>query len=219
MAFPALTSAFTVAGVAETYSPIMNTLFEVATFSPPLAKQFSIALSRDDSANGFGGILTLGGIPDLTDPAVNASDSYTFAPWQVVPSRSTTDYTFYSILVDGIVIGSSTVDAGFQILVDSGANSFQVTQATADAINSLWSSVNADGSLPCDAFLTEPIGVAIGGATYFIDSADLLHPNPDGTTCHSLVYVGDTENNEFLVGDPLLKNTLAVFDWENQVMW
>ena len=136
MSFGNLTSAYTVAYEVVEYSPIMHTLFEVDKFNLSIAKQFSLALSRDDSANGNGGILTLGGIPDLTDPAVNASDSYTYAPWQFDNSRSTSDYSFYSIKVDGIVIGSSTVDVGFQILIDSGANQFQVTEATATAINS-----------------------------------------------------------------------------------
>ena len=217
MAFQNLTNAISLETLSWTpYSPIMYTLFEATTFDPPLAKQFSLALSRDDSLNGYGGILTLGGIPDLNDPEVNASDSYSYAPWQFVASRSTSEYTFYSILVDGIVIGSDTVNPGLQILVDSGANIFQVPDQTAAAINSLWSSpIRSDGSLACDAVLTQPIGVTIGGSTYYMNSVDLKTQFSDGT-CQSLVSVG--EDNEFLVGDPLLRNTLVVFDWENQIL-
>jgi len=194
----------------------METIFEIDTFNPPLARQFSLAISRDESGNGNGGVFTIGGIPDLTDPAINASSTYTSAPFQVFPSISSNVYSFYSILVDGIVIGSNTYDQGVQVIIDSGANALDLPQDAADFINSNWSPPpDSNGALPCDAVLTVPVGITIGGATYYIDSQDLIGQF-EGGVCASLVEAGS--DNEYILGDPLLRNTLAVYDWDNQVM-
>src|SRR2546429_1065051 len=124
MAFPGLTSARNLTtGESVLYSPIMETLFSADTSDWDFAKQFSLAISRDASRNGNGGILTIGGVPSLTDPSVNvSSQSYTSAPFQLVTSRSTSEYTFYPINVDGFVLGQSSTDVGTQIIIDSGAS-------------------------------------------------------------------------------------------------
>ena len=216
MAFPALTSAInSTTRDPVPYPSIMDNLFEIATFDPPLAQQFSIALSRDVSAAGNGGTLTIGGVPDFTDPTVNvSSDTSTSATLQLVTSFSTVNYTFYSIIIDGYVLGESTMGAQTQIIIDSGADVIEAPTDIANAINGLWTTVNADGSLPCDAGFTEPFGIAIGGATYYVNPADLIS-NVNGV-CNSLVSPGD--GDQFLVGDPLLKNVLAIYDWGNVVM-
>ncbi|KIW68715.1 hypothetical protein PV04_04639 [Phialophora macrospora] len=217
LGFPSLTSAYdTGTGDSVPYSSIVNTMFNVDTFDPPLAKAFSIALSRDASNNGNGGVLTFGGLPDLTDPTINASSTYTTAPWQYVVSQSATDLSFYSIYVDNLVVGDSTVDAGLQIIVDSGANAFEVPDDTADMINSYWSAVNDDGTLDCSATLTVPIGVTIGGTTYYIDPVDLIYEDPETGACYTLV--GTTTANYYSISDPLLKNVVAVYDWEDEVL-
>jgi hypothetical protein len=192
-------------------------MFNVDTFDPPLAKAFSIALSRDASNNGNGGVLTFGGLPDLTDPTINASSTYTTAPWQYVVSQSATDLSFYSIYVDNLVVGNSTVDAGLQIIVDSGANAFEVPDDTADMINSLWTGVNDDGTLDCtSATLTVPIGVTIGGTTYYIDPVDLIDQDPETGACYTLV--STTTADYYSISDPLLKNVVAVYDWEDELL-
>jgi hypothetical protein len=150
---------------------------------------------------------------------VNASSqSYTSAPFQLVTSFSTSEYTFYSINVDGFVLGQSSTDAGTQVIIDSGASTIDVPSATAAAVNSHWSpaAVFSNGLffLDCNAVLTEPFGIGIGGATYYISSADMIGQSSDGT-CYSLVSKG---SDKFLVGDPFLKNVVAVYDWGNKVM-
>jgi len=209
-----LTSALNITtGAPVLYNPIVSTLFNVDTFDPPLANQFSLTLSRDDSATGNGGVVTFGGIPDLEDPAINGSSTPTSASWQYTNSISTDQFYFYSILVDGFVVGSDTYDPGFQIIIDSGANSFQVPEDTANLINSYWSPpMEPNFTISCDAVLEVPIGVAIGGETYYIESRDLMAPWEG--SCVSLVSSG--AEDLFLVGGPLLKNVVALFDFDYQ---
>lgn len=161
--------------------------------------------------------MTIGGVPDLTDPAVNvSSDAYTSAPLEYVASRSLDYLTFYAVSVDALKLGGQELNPGLQVVFDSGAPSFEVPLATGNAMNAAWSPpMEANGALACDAILTEPVGVAIGGATYYIPSEDLIGQNDDGT-CFSLIYPSDGEL--LLVGDAFLKSVLAVFDWDNLVM-
>lgn len=192
----------------------MQTIFDS---NPSLPQGFSIALSRDTSSNGNGGIFTIGGIPALDDPAVNVSStSYTSAPLQIDADGSATELSFYSIFVDGFAVGDTTDDAGAQVIIDSGAPSLDVPQDVASALNSLWSpSIGSDGrTLDCNAVLTASFGIAIGGATYYLDSADLISSNGDGT-CSTAVNGADSG---YILGDPFLKNVLAVYDWGNSQM-
>ena len=220
LGYPTLTSA------AETgdgnftnvpYSPIVNTMFNVDTFVPPLNAEFSIALSRDSSGNGNGGALTFGGLPDLADPTINASASFTTAPLQYVSSISSTAFSFYSIYIDNIVVGSSTVEAGAQIIVDSGANVFEASNDTVNLINSYWSPPIADdGSIECDAVLTQPVGVTVGGVTYYIESVDLIGYGLAGDSCYPLV--STTTEDFYSISDPLLRNTVVLYDLEDSVL-
>jgi hypothetical protein len=218
LAFPSITSAYSATtGQRQEYSSVVNTIFNVDTFDPPLAKAFSIALSRDASNNGNGGVLTFGGLPDLTDPAINASDSYTTAPWQYIASLSETEFTQYSILIDNLVVGDSTYDENLQIIVDSGANVFEAPDDTVALINGNWvPPADAYGYLDCGATLSEPVGVTIGGVTYYIDSADLLGLDPSSGKCYSLVF--GTSQGFYSISDPLLKNVVALYDWEDQLL-
>lgn len=192
----------------------MQTLFD-EKLVPTL--QFSLALSRDDSHTGNGGILTIGGLPDNTSSVNIASSTPTSASLQIFNPSRIPYRTYYAINVDNFVVGSATANPGFQILVDSGADIFQVPSATADAMNALWSpTFDAQGYLPCEAELTEDIGITIGGRTYYINSED-LKGELTGGKCVSLIYES-TAADGFLVGDPFLKNVLAVFDWANGMM-
>jgi hypothetical protein len=77
-----------------------------------------------------------------------------------------------------------------QVILDSGADVIEVPGMIAQAVNSAWSPpMNSEGNLACDATLTEPFGIAIGGATYYVDPADFVSPNGDGT-CSGLLFAG-----------------------------
>ena len=200
----------------------MQTMFNDDAASPPLPKMFSLAISRDASGTGNGGTLTIGGIPPLTDSTVNATTSFSAASFQVYPGVGGSSYSYYAIYVDGFVSDAVTYDPDVLVIVDSGADVLQVPTSTAQAFNSLWSPAAGAPSggggggvwtIACDATLSSDVGITIGGATYYIHDTDLIGTLSDGT-CYSLVQDGGTGATAvYIVGDPLLRNVVAVYDW------
>lgn len=203
------------------YPSILSTLFQTPVFSARSIQKFSLALSRDASDTGYGGSLTLGGIPSLSDPSVNVSSTnFTSAPIQIYSNTSETDYSWYSIVLDGFDFGGNLTLPDTPTIIDSGYNGLEIPKAIATELNEHWSPKgNVSGTavfLDCDAVLDRPFGIKIGGRTYFIESSDLVGQMTNGT-CYSLVISGLPPNG-YSIGDPLLKNTLAVFDWGEMVM-
>ncbi|KAK4948732.1 hypothetical protein LTR10_012737 [Elasticomyces elasticus] len=204
------------------YSPFAQTLF-TSNLSPPLeSAMFTLALSRDASNTGSGGIFTIGGVPENT-LAVNISGNSTVAPWQFMASMSGVpddQFTFYSIIIDGFDVGGQTEAAGLQIIIDSGANTVELPTALANILNQQWVPAPPYGDgvsgLDCDAVLPWPFGIQIGGKTYYISPEDLVGQDDQGD-CYSLIEPSTAEEG-FLVGDPFLKNVLAAFDWGNSQM-
>jgi len=192
----------------------METIFNTTKLP---AKQFSLALSRDASKNGNGGVFTIGGLPSNT-PAVNVSNNQpTSAALQLFAAFSTTQPTFYSILVDNFFLAGTAYNPNQQIIIDSGADAFEVPAATAKVMNSYWSPApSSDGTLSCNAVLTKDIGITIGGRKYHVSSQDLIGQGNDGS-CYSLISSG-SDATGYLIGDPFLKNVVAVFNWEASSM-
>jgi hypothetical protein len=110
-----------------TYSPVISTLISDQLIQP----LFSLALSRDESQNRNGGILELGGIPDLTDPQVNASS--TFATTPILEASYFkglgTQYEFYVVQVAAVVVDGYALP-GNRYVVDSGTVSRQARAKT-----------------------------------------------------------------------------------------
>lgn len=186
----------------------MNTIF--ASY-PSLPRYWSLALSRDNSANANGGIIAIGGTPAFDDPKVNVSSpTYSSAPLQIDPNVPGT-ISFYSIFVDGFVLGSNSGDSGTQVIIDSGSPRLDIPADLADAVNALWyPAIASDGrTLDCNAVLTQSFAVVIGGVPYYISYVDLIASNGDGS-CSSLV-VGASSG--YSLGDPFLRNVLAIYDW------
>lgn len=224
LAFSSLTTEIHSDGSTTQYTSIMDTLFKT---HPTLPKYFSLAASRDAANTGNGGLFTIGGIPQLNNPNVNVSSTtYSSAPLQRDGSGA---LSFYSIFVDGFGIGGASVsnttgnlstkattyDAKTEVFIDSGAPGLYLPQDVAAAVNNLWSPPPAsDGTLDCNAVLKQNFGVTIGGTTYYMKSEDLMNPWGDGT-CYSTVFGVD---GGFMLGDPFLRNVLAIYDWANLQM-
>src|SRR5271154_2801899 len=217
MAFPALTSEVDGSGNGANYDSLFQTLFVDDTFNPPLAPEFTLVISRDSSQNDYGGSLTIGGVPNLWDPTVNASGTYSSAAFQLVAAVSTSAYSFYSIDVDAFAAGGATYDANTQVIVDSGANILALPETTANAFNSLWSSGGSYDSnhlfvIDCTATPGD-LGISIGGTYFYINPVDLM-AQYDATQCYSLVQPSDSSTGGFYVlGDPFLRNVVAVYNW------
>jgi len=229
LAFPVLTSAYYGTNPSEdgpankaSYNPIMYQLFETNGYTPAM---FSMALSRDNAGTGYGGSLTIGGVPDLSDPRVNAKANYAYANFEVTPSISQTYYSYYTITVDTVTFGSGSKkqsDSKKRLyVIDSGTSLIYLPSKLAKAYNSLWSRPatfhpkTGEYYVPCDATVP-PFSVTISGKIFTINTKDLLQSNGDGTCLSTILDVLD--GNTLLLGDVFLKNVLAVFDWKNQRM-
>ncbi len=100
------------------------------------------------------------------------------------------------------------------MIIDSGYNGLEIPKAVTTALHSAWSPPGVDMGtnffLDCDATLPD-FGMRIGGTTFGIKAEDLIGQMPNGT-CYSVVIAGLAPNG-YSLGDPLLWNTLVVFDW------
>ncbi|KAI1625337.1 aspartic peptidase domain-containing protein [Exophiala viscosa] len=179
-----MTNAFnTSAGLGEApegqivYSPFAQTLFASNTTPPLESALFTLAISRDASNNGSGGIFTIGGLPDNRSAVNITSDNSTTAPWEFMTSMSGVpddEFTFYSIIVDGFDVDGQLEAVGLQIIIDSGANTIELPADLANSLNQQWVPSSPDGNgatgLDCNAVLPWPFGIQIGGKTYYSDS-------------------------------------------------
>ncbi|CAF1245984.1 unnamed protein product [Didymodactylos carnosus] len=233
LAFSALTSAY--AGANETenttfpvvYKPIFTNMYERNLLAP----LFSFALVRGNQS--FGGLLALGGIPDVPHSPIFAS-----TPIQILyingmafdGDETTPVYTFYTVDLGGFVYEGSNLtkynsssfltsmfssSAGtLQAIVDTGTTLLYVPSAIANASNALFSppavynSTAGAFTVPCDA-IAPKFGVSIGRETFYINAKDLIFDNGD-TTCVSGIVDGG--EGPYILGDVFLKNVLAVFD-------
>lgn len=80
------------------YAPLITTLFFGQKAVAPV---FGLALSRDESARGDGGYLSIGGVPDLQSVGVKRGARFASADVQVL--RGDDRYRYYLIRVEGIV--------------------------------------------------------------------------------------------------------------------
>ncbi|KAJ9613089.1 hypothetical protein H2200_003030 [Cladophialophora chaetospira] len=202
-------------GVASStgFAPIMQTFIDQGVVDQPY---FSLILSRDASASGTGGYITLGSLPALQDPRVNASSSYVTGPWEAAGG---VDHPGYTTTFSSIQAGSSgsgiNTYAGVQYTIDNGNPGLDFPTATADAIAALFDPpAQKSGSgytVDCDA--TAPyLAFDIGGSVLPINPEDLI--TGSGSQCSTPIF--DNGNDNMGLGSPFLKNVLCVFDWGNQ---
>lgn len=216
------------------YSPIMNTIFFVENLTQPL---FSLALARDTSNQfGFGGYLTIGGIPDITAPAVNASSTFATTSLDyisaLVPANQNPDnyqfYLYYLITIEGLVYGPffpGFGESAVPFIVDSGTTLNYFPTEDADLFNALfyppaiYSDEYGGYVVDCDAIPPE-LGITIGGQTFYHNPSDLIFNTGLDNVCLSGVNDGGAlgQGNVYILGDPFLKNVLAVFDVGNSSM-
>ncbi|KAH0841095.1 hypothetical protein AYO21_06588 [Fonsecaea monophora] len=223
LAYPCLTSAVE-GGQPVIYSSIINTIF-YEELTEPL---FSMAISRDASETGYGGFLTIGGIPDTEDPRINAVGDFGSAPVELNPEiPSCGDYfTHYTIVPDGVAWADGAGNFADEdatpayYVVDSGATLSRFPPAIAKAVNALFdppATLNSQGLyvVSCDATLPQ-LSLFVGGVELPINPLDLVWFS--GTTCVSGVQSirGDTVVG--VIGDSLMRSMLVVFDWGEKMV-
>lgn len=184
----------------------MNTILAVDKLTKPM---FSLALSRDLSNTGFGGYFAIGGIPDLSKPAINARNSFITVPFS--PDS-------YYITIDGIAYSSPTTPSVSDTthrdyLVDSGTAFIIAPSADAAAIAQLFNPPASPyfGLYRVDCAATAPqVQFIIGGASFIINPKDMIFYNERDGSCVSAIAPGDSN---YVLGAPFLRNVVAVFDW------
>jgi hypothetical protein len=101
-----------------------------------------------------------------------------------------------------------------QILIDSGNSNLVLPSDFANAYNGLWG-VNSAGSVDCSA-VPAGLWIGVGGGFLYINPVDLIVTNGDGS-CRSAVLPASA-GDPYWLGDPFLKNVIALFGWGNQAM-
>lgn len=198
-------------------------------YYPPV---FSLALNRTSSARGSasrapGGVLAIGGIPDVT------YDSTSWVETNIV-AVSGGVYTYYSISIDGFSItaptGSIVTPQNYtasrqNIIVDSGTTLIYLPDRIADYVASLFqpaATFNQNSQMyivSCTA--TAPrVGVTVAGRTFFISTDDLMNRGAGAVggaavgagTGQCALAIQRTAGGAAVLGDSWLKNVLVVFD-------
>lgn len=194
------------------YSPLLTTIFNTS-LSRPI---FALALSR---SRVEGGIMTIGGIPELTDNKVNITGG-PVAKVAIEPFGNATTLSWYVITVDGLAYSNVSMAAGHgQYIVDSGTGPNVVPPAQAEAINALFSppamlnKTTGNYQVACDAQPPE-VGVSIGGQVFYHNGEDLVMSPSAGTGyCLSGIQAAHSSGAEMLfLGATFLKSVLAIFD-------
>ncbi|KAJ5113349.1 hypothetical protein N7456_001883 [Penicillium angulare] len=238
LAYPALTSAHPSnhTGNSTTYwrdrlvySPLLNTMAEQGQIDP----YFSLALAHtpQNASTSFGGYITLGGLPP-----VKHSSHFSTVPVEIT-SQLPLWYTsgkktlsYWSLTVENATYGSSannltTNSTSFQVFVDSGNDKSYLPVELADAINARFdppATKDSSGLYIVDCNAKSPeFGLTIGDQTFFHNGSDLIYKTSDGP-CVSAVGSSESASvdglNFNIIGVPLLKNVVAVFDFGKDQM-
>lgn len=197
-------------------SSIMNTILANDELTAPY---FALAISRDQSNTGYGGVFTIGTLPDLTDPRVNASAN----PVSQLINPGAYEYTSHSINADiaygtGQQLGAS-ISGGASYLVDSGTTLLDIPAEDAAAFNALWDPPclsQSGGACVVDCAATPAnFAVVVAGVAFEVNPLDLVR-EVDGT-CYSSI-TSSLVGYSPILGDVFLRNVLAVFDWGDHSM-
>lgn len=193
------------------YSSIVNTIFNVEKLTSPV---FSTALSRDSgTATEFGGVLTMGGIPSFTDPAINVTGSLITVPNASPQIR-------YDVAINGISYANDGgLDAGGVYTLDTGSPAIYTSDDIANDIATkydppgVWNTANQVYITSCGA-KPPSFSVTIGGQEFPVNPVDLLSGDVGNSAASCQIpIIGGTAK---VLGGVFLRNVLAVFDWETE---
>ncbi|TIA10591.1 acid protease [Aureobasidium pullulans] len=215
-------------GVNIPYNPLFTSMYAQKLTAP----LFSIALDRDiaRSAQALGGVLAVGGIPNI--PHGTAWASANISVVGIDASTGQPEYQFYSIRVDGWAI-SANWSADFDVkmtgnkrkvqllgaptrnsIVDSGTSLIYAPSAVAAAVAAAFSpaaSISSQTGLyhvDCNARVPR-FGVTVSAKTFFVNRLDLIIDTGYG---FCVLGVQDNNGGMTILGDVFMRNVLTVFD-------
>ncbi|KAF7544477.1 hypothetical protein G7Z17_g9917 [Cylindrodendrum hubeiense] len=216
LAYPSITSAY-YGQVGEeepwltiSYTPFLTRAISQGTIDPV----FSVAIMRNSSS----GILTWGGLPPmLWNPESKAVTDLIIA--NLIDQEETAwEYSFYTIIPDGLVWGLTRDTTQYPYIVDTGTTMMHLPPPLAEAIARAFKPratyIYQWGAyfVPCDA-IAPRFAVIISGVEFWINRADLIYQDlidPLTGLCACGISTGGP--GPYILGDVFLQNVLAVFD-------
>lgn len=214
-------------GATLTYNTLFTNMWNLSLIAPV----FSLVLDRDPN---LGGLLALGGIPDIPHSPYWAS-----TPIQsvgVFAGTTTPAYEYYSIYSEGFaasalpssIFGPVDTDDGSKtplmqngtVIVDSGTSLLYAPNPVADAVSAgfdppaLFDENRGMYVVDCDA--TPPtFGVSVSGKIFYVNPADLIVPSGSGDCING---VQPNNGGLTILGDVWMKNVISVHDIGAQMM-
>ncbi|KAL2880153.1 hypothetical protein SGCOL_004538 [Colletotrichum sp. CLE4] len=215
LAYPSITSAFTGdmnedrPAFQVPYSPFFTSMVQQGLSSDA----FSVSLVRNSSGViGWGGRtgLPITGPTAYTDLIITSINSQRpDGSWQ---------YSYYTILVDGLRWGSTSDTKKYPYIVDTGTTLMYVPPPTAEAIarsfspSAIYLFQYGGYFAPCDA-IAPKVAVVIEGASFFINPVDLIYRGlVDPLTGYCQVGITTGGTGPYILGSVFLHNVEAYFD-------
>lgn len=233
LAYPLLTSAIDLNDTTDSqnistqpYTPFVMKMAREDIINP----LFSLAINRipRDEASGDGGVLVLGGLPDI-----ELAGDWAVVPAEAYEGAETDRKSYWATTMQALTYGDDgEYTTPYQIIVDSGSPQTMVPLEVADAFNKLfsppasWSEMSQGYIVDCDAEAPS-LSMKIGGITFDINPDDLiLQQDSAGFVCQSAItraidMPGAAEADArqlYLLGVNFLRNVVAEFNWGNSTM-
>ena len=205
---------------------LLTSLFE----QHQIPGQFALSISRPpgQEVSSYAGVLTIGGLPHLGDPRVNATNDFARASFETYDSSDFNEtnnglplLADYTISVESLYYGTlgnmSVNSTPAQYFLDSGITA--ITIPTADLNN--WVAMfnpplrgGEKNEVSCSAPVPE-LKFKIGGKLFPINPTDIVKKGPNGRCFHGLQ---GSEKAPYVLGDFFHRNVVAVYDWDNLEM-
>lgn len=151
-----------------------NNFITNAVNSKAIDPVFGVVLERNNGSSS----VTLGGVP-----AAFANAKYATTKLQKIEISphliEKTQYTYYTITPDGVVLNGESKSTSFAGIVDTGTTLLYLPEAMAEAVNAAFDPpsqyIKAAGVYENDCNAKPPtFGITIGGTTFNLTSEDLL---------------------------------------------
>ncbi|KAK2003160.1 eukaryotic aspartyl protease [Colletotrichum falcatum] len=215
LAFPSITSAFTGdmdedrPAFQVPYSPFFTSMVQQGLS----ADSFSVSLVRNSS-----GLIAWGGRTGLPIDGPTAYTSLIITTINPHRPEGSWQYSYYTVLVDGIRWGSTSDSRRFLYIVDTGTTLMYVPPPIAEAIarsfspSAIYLFQYGGYFAPCDA-IAPKIAVVIEGASFFINPVDLVYRGlVDPLTGYCQIGITTGGTGPYVLGTVFLHNVEAYFD-------
>ncbi|KAL5606890.1 hypothetical protein BROUX41_003267 [Berkeleyomyces rouxiae] len=216
MAYPALTSAYGgydsqgESSYRQTYQPIFSSMVNQGLVAPV----FAVALEKGSQ----GGLIGWGGLPDVSwTPMTVTSTDILIASVSNFPDASS-EYTFYTIVTDGIMYGEVQDSRKYLYIIDTGTTLLylppQLAEDIAKSFNPTAIYLYQYGAYfaPCDASPPR-MAIIINDVKLWLNPTDLIyHDFKDPVTGYCAIGVTTGDEGPYILGDVFLQSVMTVFD-------